>query len=1083
MSHQLLALICTLLLLVPAHASVGQKNEKKSPSLSSSTLNALKFRAIGPALASGRIGDLAVNPSNHAEYYVAVASGGVWKTTNDGITFEPIFDDKSSYSIGCVTLDPNNPHVVWVGTGENNSQRSVAWGDGVYRSSDGGKSWKHMGLKTSEHIAKILIDPTDSRIVYVASQGPLWGPGGERGLYKSTDGGTSWSAVLTISENTGVTDVVMDPRDPKVLYAASYQRRRHVWTLINGGPEAKIFKTEDGGKSWDTLRSGLPSGDVGRIGLALSPANPDYIYAVIEAAEKAGGVYRSTNRGGSWEKRGNYVPVSPQYYSELVCDPLDPDMVYSLDTYTMVTTDGFKTWNRLSNRARHVDDHALWINPQNTKHLLIGGDGGIYDSYDGGETWRFKENLPVTQFYRVSVDNDEPFYNVYGGTQDNNSIGGPSRTINRDGIFNEHWFFTNGGDGFKSQVDPTDPNVVYAQAQYGVLVRYDKRSDERLGIQPQPGPDEAPYRWNWDSPLIISPHKPTRLYFAANKLFRSEDRGESWTIVSPDLTRQIDRNALPVMGKIWPPEAVAKNASTSSYGNIVALSESPRREGLLYVGTDDGLLQVSEDAGRNWRAVSTFPGIPETTYVSCVLASAHDDNIVYVTFNNHKNADFKPYILRSSDRGKSWTARVGGLPAGGPVHCIIEDHVSPDLLFCGTEFGVFVTTNGGQDWTQMKGGLPTIAVRDLAIQKRENDLVLGTFGRGFYVLDDYTPLRSLSPRFLDTTAAILPGREALMYIPARSRAKGAQGETFFTSPNPPFGATFTLYLKEELKGRKKQRKAAEKSDAKNSGSTSYPDWRQLREEDQEIEPHLIVTIRDESGADIRRLRAPASAGFQRITWDLRHASPAPVTAATNINDASGMPALPGTYTATLAEVIDGVERQIAGPVRFSARVLENRTFPVAEPAALAAFRKEMSETQRSVFGAQRFHRELSERHAAIDRAVNLVPSADAALRNDVLALRGLLLDLDIALNGDETISSRNGDQLPSVVGRMQTLLSQQWSTSSGLTPKHRRELERVRAALSPVVQQLRDISTRTLPAIERTLDSIGAPWTPGRLVE
>ncbi len=1079
--NPLLALLFALLLLLTSHDAPAQQKAKKLEGMTSATLSGLKFRSIGPALPSGRVVDLAVQRDNPAEYYVAVACGGVWKTTNDGITFEPIFDDQASFSIGCVTIDPNNPHVLWVGTGENNSQRSVSWGDGVYRSSDGGKSWRNMGLKTSEHIGKIVIDPSDSRVVYAAAQGPLWGPGGERGLYKTTDGGATWKAVLTISENTGVTDVVMDPRNPQVLIAASYQRRRHVWTLINGGPEAKVFKSENGGLTWDTLRGGLPTGDVGRIGLAISPANPDYIYAVIEAEEKAGGVYRSTNRGGSWEKRGDYVPVSPQYYSELVCDPYDPEKVYSLDTYTMVSTDGFKTWRPVGNRARHVDDHALWINPSNTRHLLIGGDGGIYESYDAGATWRFKENLPVTQFYRVAVDNAEPFYFVYGGTQDNNSLGGPSRTINANGIFNADWFFTNGGDGFESQVDPLDPNIVYAQAQYGSLVRFDKQSGERLGIQPQPGPDEEPYRWNWDSPLLISPHKNTRLYFAANKLFRSDDRGESWTVISPDLTRQIDRNLLPVMGKIWPPEAVAKNASTSLYGNIVALTESPLRDGLIYVGTDDGLLQVTEDGGETWRKIESFPGVPETTYVSCAMASMHDENTVYLAFDNHKNADFKPYILKSIDRGTSWSACVGGLPAGGPVYTLAEDHVSTDLLFCGTEYGVFVSTDRGLDWTQMKGGLPTIAVRDLAIQKRENDLVLGTFGRGFYVLDDYSALRSLSSAALDSAALLFPARDALMYIPARAKSRGAQGETFFSSPNPPFGTTFTWYLKEEFHTLKKQRKEAEKKATKDDVPPTYPDWNQLRAEDLETAPQLVFIIRDSEGGEVRRLRTAVSKGVQRITWDLRHAAVGPVSAETDVNAASGMPVLPGDYTVTMNSVVDGIEAIIAGPMRFTTRILQNTTLQATDRAALVAFQSEIAEAQRAALGAQRFTRDLRDRLNTIERAIQIAPRADAALREAYRSMWKTLTDLDVQLNGNETISSRNGNQRPSIVERMQTLMYQQWSSTSSPTPRHRKELQLVRQTLSPVLTRLRELSTLGIPAIERRLDEIGAPWTPGRL--
>jgi photosystem II stability/assembly factor-like uncharacterized protein len=429
----------------------------------------LKFRSVGPAVFSGRISDLAVNPENISEYYVAVASGGVWKTTNRGITFIPIFDSQGSYSIGCVALDPANPHVVWVGTGENNSQRSVSYGDGIYRSRDGGKTWKNMGLKKSEHIAKIVFDPTDSNTMYVAAQGPLWGPGGDRGLYKTTDGGKTWQKSLYISENTGVTDVVMDPRDSNVLYAATYQRRRHVWTLLNGGPESAVHKTTDGGKTWEKLKGGLPGGDVGRIGLAMAPANPDIIYAIVEASPTNSGFYRSTNRGASWEKRSNHISNSPQYYQEIVVDPTDENYIYSLNTYTMISKDGGKSFSRLSLDNRHVDDHALWINPADVRHVLIGGDGGIYESFDRGKTWDFKQNLPVTQLYRVGIDNAEPFYNVYGGTQDNFSFGGPSQTTAANGIVNADWFVTKGGDGFKTVVDPTNADIIYAQSQYGLV--------------------------------------------------------------------------------------------------------------------------------------------------------------------------------------------------------------------------------------------------------------------------------------------------------------------------------------------------------------------------------------------------------------------------------------------------------------------------------------------------------------------------------------------------------------------------------------------------------------------------------------
>lgn len=697
MTKRILFLLLSILTLSSALIAQDKDEgkEKDKSQYKSSTFNGLKFRLIGPAAVSGRVVDFAVNPDNIHEFYAAVACGNVWKTTNSGTTWEPVFDHYGSYSIGCVTLDPNNPSVVYVGTGENNSQRSVAWGDGIYRSEDGGKSFKNIGLKTSEHIGKILIDPRDSKVIYVAAQGPLWGPGGQRGLYKSTDYGTTWDSVLYISENTGINDVVMDPRDPDVLYASSYQRRRHVWTLINGGPEGAIYKSTDAGKTWNKLESDLPKGDIGRIGLAISPVNPDYVFAIIEAQEN-GGFYKSTNRGASWEKTNDYKTTSAQYYNEIFCDPKDVDKIYSLDTRSMVSTDGGKTFNPIGNKSRHVDDHALWINPNNTDHFLIGGDGGIYETFDGGASWIFKDNLPITQFYRVSVDNSEPFYWVYGGTQDNNSMGAPSQTINEEGIINADWVPTIGGDGYESQVDPLDPNIIYCQYQYGGVARYDKKSGELISIKPQEENNDEAYRWNWDTPLLISPHSHTRLYIAANKLFRSDDRGNSWKVISPDLTRQIDRNKLEIMGKVWSVDAIAKNASTSFYGNIVSLTESPLVEGLIYVGTDDGLVQVTEDGGKNWRKIEKFPGVPETTYVSCLYASVSDPNTVYACFDNHKRSDYKPYILVSKDRGKSWQSISGDLKEPQVVYSIIQDDVKPDLLFAGTEYNVFFTIDSGK---------------------------------------------------------------------------------------------------------------------------------------------------------------------------------------------------------------------------------------------------------------------------------------------------------------------------------------------------------------------------------------------------
>lgn len=570
-------------ILLCSSASVAQSPTPQLPAESQTptdlrvdagTFSSLAARGLGPAIMSGRVGDLAVNPARPSEFYVAVASGGVWKTVNGGVSFTPIFDTQGSFSIGCLALEPGNASVLWVGTGENNSQRSVSWGDGVYVSRDGGKSFTNTGLKNSAHIGMFAIDPRDTNRVFVAAMGPLWSTGGDRGLYRTDNGGKTWERVLYVSEDTGINEVHMDPRDPDTMYATAYMRRRHVWTLVNGGPESAIHKTTDGGKTWRKLTSGLPAGDKGRIGMDVSPANPDILYAIVEAPE-GGGVFRSRDRGETWEKRSAYMTGSPQYYNELVADPLNPDRVYALDTFLQVSDDGGATFRRAGQRDKHVDEHALWINPANTDHLISGCDGGVYESFDKAATWRFCPNLPVMQFYRVAVDNSKPFYYVYGGTQDNNTIGGPSRTTDRAGITNEDWFVTTGGDGFEPAIDPTDPNIVYSESQDGGLVRFDRRSGEEVDIRPREKPGDKPFVFNWDTPLIISPHNHKRLYYGGNVLFRSDDRGDSWTIISGDLTRGLDRNQLKVFGKVQSPMCPA-NTSRPRSGGARWRSANPR---------------------------------------------------------------------------------------------------------------------------------------------------------------------------------------------------------------------------------------------------------------------------------------------------------------------------------------------------------------------------------------------------------------------------------------------------------------------------------------------------------------------------
>ncbi len=1069
----------------------AEEDKKPADPMSSPTFTGLKLRSIGPAFTSGRVIGFAVDPNNAARYFVAAASGGVWKTGNNGTTWTPVFDKEGSYSIGAIALDPKNPLTVWVGAGENNSQRSVSYGNGVYRSDDGGKTWKNLGLKTSEHIGRIAIDPKDSNTVYVAAQGPLWGPGGDRGLFKTTDGGKTWKKVLSISDNTGVTDVVIDPQNPETLYAASYQRRRHMWTLINGGPESAIYKSTDAGASWNKLKAGLPTTDLGRIGLAISPVDSNVIYATVEAADKKGGVFRSTDRGGSWERR-NEFDAGAMYYSRIVADPKSVDRVYVMNVFLMVSDDGGKTLRRLGEKSKHVDNHDIWIDPNDNDHYLVGCDGGVYESYDRGANWEFKSNLPITQFYDITTDNAAPFYNVYGGTQDNFSFGGPASTRSVSGIVNSDWFVTNGGDGFHSRVDPEDPNTIYATLQNGGLVRFDKRTGERMGIQPQPSRGEEPLRWNWDSPLVISPHSHTRLYFAADKLFRSDDRGDSWQVISGPLSRGLDRDKLPVMGKVWSMDAVAKNQSTAYFGNASALAESPMKDGLIYIGTDDGLIQVTEDGGKNWRKLETFPGVAEMSYVSRIITSNHETNTVYAALENRQNADFKPYLLKSTDAGRTWVSIVSNLPKNQPVWAIAEDHVNPNLLFVGTEFGLFFTIDGGQKWIQLKGGLPTIQVRDLNIQRRENDLVVGTFGRGIYILDNYTPLRQLKPEMLKQEAQLLPVKDALLYIqsqPLGLRGKSFQGESFFTAENPPFGATFSYYLKDELKTKKAKRQEAEKEAAKKNTPLTLPRLADLSAEEEEEAPAVIFTITDSSGRVVRRLTGPVTAGMQRVAWDLRY-PPATLPPPPNpdnedpFSDGPGGPlVMPGAYKVSLARRVDGVLTPLAAPQDFNVVVPGQEGMSPGDRAALVEFQQKAARLQRAVQGALDAANALKPRLALIRRALLETPAAGDKLLDDTAALDKRTNEILRALRGDNALRARNINLPPSISERIGNVVGTQRLSTARPTQTQINQYNAAAQDFEQALAQLRQLIEGDLVKLEKQMEAAGAPWTPGRIPE
>jgi photosystem II stability/assembly factor-like uncharacterized protein len=1063
-----------------------EKEKPKEDSVyNSSLVSGLKFRGIGPAFCSGRIADFAVNPKNHSEWFVAVASGHVWKTVNNGTTFEPVFDNYGVYSIGCVVIDPGNSNVIWIGTGENNHQRSLGYGNGVYKSSDGGKSWKNMGLKDSRQIGQIVVDPRNPDVVYVAAEGSVWGPGGDRGLYKTTDGGKNWKKVLEISENTGVNNVIMDPRNPDVLYASSEQRRRHVFTKIGGGPETAIYKSTNAGESWDKLTSGLPGSDMGGIGLAISPANPDVLYAIIESNPETKGFYRSNDRGASWQKMSDHS-AQGQYYNEIYCDPKDVDKVYSVETISQVTEDGGKSWRPVGNNKRHVDDHAMWIDPGDTRHFFIGTDGGAYETFDDGKEFIFKSNLPVTQFYRVQADNSLPFYYVYGGTQDNNSIGGPSRTTAGAGVLSDDWFVTNGGDGFWSQIDPDDPNIVYAESQYGGMVRYDRKSQEALDIRPEPRKGEDSYKWNWNTPLIMSPHSHTRLYTSANKVFRSDDRGNTWQVISDDLTAGIDRNTWPVMGKYWPVDALQKDVSTSLYGTIISLTESPLKENLLYAGTDDGLIQVSEDA-KTWTKSGIFPGVPENTYVSDLCASNFDENVVFASFDNILRDDFKPYLLKSADKGKTWVSLAGNLPENGTVHSIVQDFINPDLLFAGTEFGCFFTIDGGKTWVQLKSGLPSVCVKDIAIQKREHDLILATFGRGFYILDDYSPLRSLKKETLSQDGFLFPVKDALMYLP--TDVKGSQGSMVYVAKNPDFGAVFTYFIREVPKTKKELRKEKETELFKKGERIPQPTESELRAEKLETYPFLTFTVTDAEGSPIRIIRKNPTKGINRINWDLRCQSSRLVDTKKFdplADNGSGILAMPGKYKVSMAITVNGITRQLAGPVEFTALVLNNTTLPASDRSVMAGFHKKVAEITRVMQGTETYTEALYKRATSILQAMNSTPAVNSEL---VQKAREIQLQLDDILNvkfNRNTGKPSDEENPPAPVplnSRLGKLTWISWSTTSEPTQTQKDAYAILEAEFPPVYDQVKRIGETDIPQLEKALENLGAPVTPGRLPE
>jgi photosystem II stability/assembly factor-like uncharacterized protein len=864
---------------------------QQPPAMGANPFDGLYFRAIGPATMSGRIADLAVYEANPAIFYVATAHGGVWKTTNNGTTWEPQLQDTGHLSTGAIAISQSNPDLVWVGTGESSNRQSVSWGDGVYKSTDGGKTYTNMGLKSSKHINRVVIDPRNNDTVFVAATGSLWGPGGERGVYKTTDGGKTWKQVLKVDDETGANDVVIDPTDSKILYATMYQRRRTSCCFNGGGPGSGMYKSTDGGETWKKMTGGVLDGPLGRTTLDVYRKRPNILYALIEGpaqeqgpgrggrggapgageappgppqatpqnpapamqppAQQPGGgrgqqvldpnnptgLYRSDDAGATWRKVNNANP-RPMYFSQINIDPNDPDVVYTGGVGVHQTLDGGRTIQTDIAASTHDDVHAIWINPANSNHVLIGNDGGLAMSYDKGRNWKFVPNLPVGLFYHVSVDNAVP-YNICGGMQDNYNWCGPSAVRSAAGIGNHEWNTLLGGDGFVVLQDPTDYRVAFTESQDGNIVRVDRVTFETMSIRPQPKPGEPAYRWHWDTPLMFSPHDRKVLYTAANMVFRSTDQGLSWTPISEDLTGGPVRDDVVTMGVKNTDIRFSRNDGISQWPAIVSLAESPKRAGLLYAGTDDGHVAVTRDMGKTWTRISDkFAGLPKGMFVSELVPSRFDEATVYATFDGHRENNFETWIFASSDAGQTWRPLNGNLK-GEVARTLLEDLKNPDVLYLGTETGIFVSIDRGANWMRMKGNMPTVRVDEMVIHPRDNAMVVATHGRAFWVLDNLAPVQEFAAAQKSMTDATLfsPSPTAMYRRPARDRNYEFWGDQTFFGENPPQAAVITWHLKKDV-------------------------------------GNVALRIKDVTGREIREISGPVlansnKAGLQSACWDLR----------------------------------------------------------------------------------------------------------------------------------------------------------------------------------------------------------------------
>ena len=1029
-----LTVILLMTALPPARAQDGNNN------FGAQILNKVKSRAIGPAIMGGRIDDFAVVESNPSIIYVGAATGGVWKTINGGITWDSIFDEAGSISVGDVAIAPSDPNVIWVGTGEPNNRQSSSWGDGIYKSLDGGKSWQNMGLRDTKHIGRVCIDSHDPNTVYVAACGHLWGPNKERGVYKTTDGGKTWSQSLFINEDTGVIDIAIDPRSPMTLYAAGYQRRRTPWGFNGGGPHSGLYRTVDGGANWKKLTEGLPGGITGRIGIDIYRGNPNIVYALIE--NEKGGVFRSEDRGETWKKMSD-TNHRPMYYSQIRIDPNNDQRIWFCGAPMFYSEDGGRTFNSDLVTRIHGDYHALWIDPANSNHMLAGSDGGIHISYDRGRSWDYVNTIPLGQFYEISLDNRKPYW-VYGGLQDNGSWSGPAGTLTQAGITNDDWIRTGGGDGFYSQVDPADPDTVYVESQNGNVSRLEMKTGERRNIRPEPRSTEKAYRFDWNSPIVISAFNHQTIYFGGNRVFRSTDRGDSWT-AGADLTKDQDREKLPIMGALPDKNMLSRHDGQETFAQVVTLAESPIKEGLLYAGTDDGNLHVSRDSGATWKNLTgKVPSVPANTYVSRVVPSRFAEGTVYVTFDGHRSDDYNSYLFVSTDFGETWKSIKSDLPSGVTTRVIREHPRNQNLLFLGTEFGAFVSFDKGGRWSKIKGAFPPVRVDDIQIHGRENDLVLATHGRSIWVLDDITPLEQASGAVASsdlTLFDIRPATEFRIY-----NSKGNIGHKWFAADNPAYGAGLHYYLK-----------SAQKDAVK-------------------------IRVTDKSGKLVRELDGPKDAGLNFVDWDLRYT--APVTGSGGggggfFGAPRGPRVSPGDYTVTISAGGKQASKSV--------RVEEDPRIQISpgDRARLDDAVMKVYELQKSADSLRRSVESLRSQLKSLDAELKKAPNVSDAARAALKSLTDKVDDLQRKTVASADQSGGAGPALPDaprpVVGRLGQLSGSLDSYTAPPTPSQSERIGELTSELKSLVDQLNKLLDEDVASVNRTLRESGVQFlNPGQ---